>query len=171
MSNMARLGALWRQLCNKLGHNTGNIARHEASSMQKIARNSSILRISYCAGHVHNVEPMWSPTWAGSCWSNLGPSCALLGQSWSQVGRSWAQVGALLAKLDPKLSPCCGYRVETVTLDDVLPIVEMCKLLVSWLKLYNMKPLNYHTLQHLWHGRICSEPVGAIYFVVLVVRN
>ena len=103
--DLAVLGLSWAE--HKL-----STKRHRC---QKASVKMGVLTISYWAGNVPSVVPMWSSTWAevapkrvqvGAKLRHLG---AKLGRSWSQVGPFRAQVGALLAQVGPKLSPCCGH--------------------------------------------------------------
>ena len=111
-TSTARAGVKFGCPWPKLGRTQ---AQHEASSMPKSISENGVLTISYWAGNVPSVVPMWSSTWAevapkrvqvGAKLRHLG---AKLGRSWSQVGPFRAQVGALLAQVGPKLSPCCGH--------------------------------------------------------------
>ena len=90
----------------------------------EIPVKTRVLRISDWAGHVPYFEAMWTSTWVEVL------SCSVLEPSWVEVGATvqiWPN-WCPLAEAHPKWRECCGRRMETVDLDDVVPIRSMCKL-------------------------------------------
>ena len=64
------------------------------------------------AGNIPHFGAMWASTWAGVAPKKVQLLGAKLRHVGLKLGPSLSQVGqveALLAKVGPKLSPCCGH--------------------------------------------------------------